>query len=360
MTTAYQRAQPRKTSLRPRSRAAVVWALATLLGLQVAFHYPCCQWWPDLYDVEYGPKVRRLRGKLRDRSGDRPLVVALGSSLTGMGVRPGELAADPANGKKGPIIFNCGSKGGLVLVEAVYLRRLLAEGIRPDLVLVETYPPFFLAIPQNDPRQVQGLDTHRLMRQDLELVTRFLGNGDEVRKEWREAQCVPWYFHRNVLMNWYMLSWVPAASQLGYDKWELDEWGWETCPSYFEQMKSYYRTERFLNDMAMQQDSWNRWEFNEDRTSLLREMLTSCHEARIEVALLWPPESSFYRAIYSPALMDRCERWFERLKDEFSVSLINARAWVDDAKFAEGLHLRPEGAVDYTRQLDRELRRRRS
>ena len=41
------------------------------------------------------------------------------------------------------MLFNFGMVGAGPLVELVVLRRLLAEGVRPDLLLVEVLPPLF-------------------------------------------------------------------------------------------------------------------------------------------------------------------------------------------------------------------------
>jgi hypothetical protein len=348
----------RKTRLRRRSVAAVFWALTTFVALQLVFHYPCSQWWPQLYDTEYGAKLTRLQAQLRHRSADQPLMLAVGSSLTGMGVRPGEMATATSPEPNHPIIFNYGIKSGMVIVQSICLRRLLAEGIHPDLILLETYPIFFLSTKYTDPRKIEHIPIQRLQRKDLPLVTQHHYDPHMVRKEWREGQCVPWYFHRNVLMNWYLPNWVPKNKRTDWELWKTDDYGWDSCPMFYEKAKAFYHTPEGVEGIRGTGEYYSAYEINEDLHAVLCELLALCRREKIEVVMVRPPESSPLRAGFSAALNERFERWFARLRAETGAALINARDWVDDENFADGTHLNPDGARDYSRKLEPELLKR--
>src|SRR5205085_10445164 len=93
-----------------QARADVLCFLAGLvalhLGLVAAMEGPR----PDLRDPEYGHKLSRLRARLAENPAARPVVLLLGSSRVGVGVRPDRLdACRTASG--GPLVFNFALSG---------------------------------------------------------------------------------------------------------------------------------------------------------------------------------------------------------------------------------------------------------
>jgi hypothetical protein len=137
----------KKNAAQRRARAAFCWGLTVFLALTLGYHVPLSVWFPEFHDVEYGRKLRHLRAQLQRKAKGQPFVLGLGSSFTGMALRPDVLigAVSQGNDASGALVYNYGiNNGGCILEQMLVLRRLLAEGIRPDLVLIETYPPFYL------------------------------------------------------------------------------------------------------------------------------------------------------------------------------------------------------------------------
>ena len=84
-----------------------------------------------------------LRQRLAESPG-RPLVIALGSSRAANGISPANFVDwEPRNGPR-PVFFNFATLGGGPIRELLTLRRLLAHGIRPDWVVAEVWPAFWL------------------------------------------------------------------------------------------------------------------------------------------------------------------------------------------------------------------------
>src|SRR5205807_28516 len=79
-----------------------------------------------------------------------------------------------------------------MVVQLLCLRRLLAEGIRPDLVLVEAHP-WFLYRGYNTHVNKHYLAVQRVREEDLEVLGRYDPEADEVRKEGRRHAWLPWY-----------------------------------------------------------------------------------------------------------------------------------------------------------------------
>ena len=95
---------------------------------------------PRLRDPEYGKRLAGLQARLAENPG-RPLVLAIGSSRTAMGVRPGVLETDGGDPRR-PLLFNMALAGSGPIMELMVLRRALADGVKPAAVLVEFWPAF--------------------------------------------------------------------------------------------------------------------------------------------------------------------------------------------------------------------------
>src|SRR5262245_6336129 len=88
------RAAPRPAARRPgprkRQRAALT-LLSFAIGfvaLQVPFHYPLAKLYPQVRDSHLGRKLAQVRSIQNGKPGDRPLVIATGSSLTELAFCP--------------------------------------------------------------------------------------------------------------------------------------------------------------------------------------------------------------------------------------------------------------------------------
>ena len=210
-----------------------------------------------------------------------------------MGLRPGAMMLNQSSATNRPVVFNYAIKGGLVTIQLVCLQNLLSEGIHPDLVLLETYPPFYLDIPKNDPAKIlEHFAPHRFHRRDLDVVTRHTPDPDQVRQDWLMGQVVPWHFHRNFLVNWYLPRWAPDSKRINFHHWHTDEWGWDTCPKFYEHAKTWYRTPQYYDDVRNIAEGWSKPEIHEDLHRTLCELVALCRREKIDVALVWPPETS--------------------------------------------------------------------
>src|SRR5262245_35057177 len=114
----------------------LAWGLAVFVGAQLALAAAIEQWRPEWRDPEYGTKRRLLHALLAEQP-DRPLLLVLGSSRTDAGLRPDRLP-DVLPGS--PVVFNFSLVGSGPFKELLCLHRLLAEGIRPQWLIVECWP----------------------------------------------------------------------------------------------------------------------------------------------------------------------------------------------------------------------------
>jgi hypothetical protein len=273
-------------------------------------------------------------------------VIALGSSRVAMGLRAEATAHRP----DAPLLFNFGLIGGGPIMELVCLRRLLADGIRPDLVLVEVWPPFW--VHRGPLREVNRIELDRLTVADMRLVRRFIPDARNVTWCWWQAQLTPWFSNRFKLMNLVAPAWLPFTARKDHNWKPLDPWGWlpgqdtrdgvELYPQRFQKVQACFGP--ILHDYAV-----------DERARLaLRDLLELCRSEGLRVALLYMPEGDDFRQLYSPVARKRSDKVLAELRKEHPVPVIDARSWMANDDFLDGFHLLTAGAYRFTDRLERD------
>jgi hypothetical protein len=339
-----------------RARTAVLLLLALGLGSEVAL-----SGWLErdarVRDPEYGRKLASFR-RLRRPQPHRPVVLALGSSRVCMGVCPQPSAkatvpeAVPPNDPARPILFNFGLIGSGPLMELFCLRRLLADGVRPDALLVEFWPPFLFE--QDEQCEERRLYVSRLCRADIDLLSRYSEDAGRLAERWRQARLVPCFGHRFALLSELAPGWLPAGSRCDFTWGDLDEWGW--LPEYEERMDPELRRQLLASSVRPFYDRiYARFEVSPVADRAWHELLDLCRREGIPVTILRLPEAGEFRAWYPPDVTTRSEAFLAELRREFAPGLVDARDWQPDADLPDAFHLCAEGAARFTARLQREV-----
>jgi hypothetical protein len=329
---------------RQRGRAVVGWLIALFAASQVGFAGLLECGAAGLRDPEYYDKFARLRARQAESPG-RPLWVALGSSRVAMGLRSAVLAGDPA----APLVLNFGLTGGGPLLEHLTLDRLLRAGVRPDIVLLEFWPPYLTPTLYDEGR----LDANRLAHADLDVIARFTPDPATFPRQWQAARLTPTASHRVILASRFVPSWLPWNWRLDEHRDLTDDWGWRPSAAGPEG-----RDMRALRVQAVKEFYAPCLAAGGPRPAAVtafEELLSLCRRERVPAVLTWLPESSEFRALYPPPT----ERWaaalFADLGARPGVRRIDARAWVPDEQLRDGFHLLPDGASAFTARLRREV-----
>jgi hypothetical protein len=306
---------------------------------------------PELRDPEYGRKRQRLRGRMAERPGDRPLIVALGTSRVGVGLRPDCLGAPEPAGER-PLVFNFALSGAPFVAELLSLHRLLADGIHPDGVVVETWEA---SLTIEGDIQLAALDPRRLGWRDLPVLGPYAADPVSFCRAWYLDQLVPWFSHRFFLLNRLAPTWLPRDPQINLSWRGLDGWGWLAVPAYqFPLPPAVLQPmlERVRREYAPLLDTVH-VSASSDRA--LRELLAVCEREGIAAVLIQMPEMGLFRSWWSAAKLARVDDYLRRVAREHQVPLVDARRWVADEGFYEGVHLTHAGAIVFTRRFGREV-----
>lgn len=344
-----ENSSPRCCLLTAQTRAGLLWGLAFFVAANVGLLIATQSFWPHLRDPEYGYKLRLLN-RHRAAEPERPLVVLLGSSRTGQGLRPGVLPElETVEGRK-PLVFNFSQVGSGPLAEFVTLRRLLDAGIRPDWLAIEILPA--LLGRTIDAFADPGSGVCRITWSDLQLVSRYMPDPQLLKERWVRAQFHPWHTHRFSLMNHYASDCVPWRLRL--DHWKsLDAWGWSdigtdsqplvTVPAALEVSRATYQRDLQNFHVSSMQDR------------ALHDMLALCRRENIPTLLYLMPEGDIFRTWYTPTTAATINDYLRRLSTECQVPIVDLRIGVEEKYFGDSHHLYRKGASLFTKRFGAEV-----
>jgi len=327
--------------------AVLIWTLAAFIGFQCLFSWIIDRWEPGLRDQEYGRKLSLLRAQVTEHP-HRPLVLALGTSRTVYGLRPGAISsvnAQQVPSETEPLVFNFGVLGGGPFYELVYLNRLLDEGIVPTTVLIEVHPPLLHDVP--DLSFVLAPVVERCDARDLAVLRRFTASPIRLYAQWLRLRIATCHRYRYALISRAAPRWLsetPQPDPQGLT--QTDQLGWVPYP--WEAPSDSVRHERSLQTVAAYECALRDYAISDAPDRALREMLEVCRSRQIDAALVIMPEESEYRRTFASRTHARVEAYLDALCVECDVPLFDTREWCGDTEFGDAQHLLREGADHFS------------
>lgn len=340
--------RPRR--MRRTGRAVLVWSLGWFVVAQLAFLLIAEHLRPALIANEL-TKWPRLRQLVADHP-ERPLVLMFGSSRTAWALRAADL-----DGMAGPdgrplLVYNFGMPTAGPIHQRMYLRDLLAEGIRPRLLLVEFTLPLLSRAHRGcytEESMTKGAWTS--LRQQRELRPYFAHPGRMLRA-WIEARTVPWYAFRADLHEDLRFAYEGQKREFFCPP---DEYGWRPLPRQAPSAEE--RASTWWLAVSMYGPGLSDFRLGTGPLRALREILGICRRERIPVALVVMPEGSPFRGLYSARATTAMHDILKELRDRYQVPVINARRWIADEDFEDTHHVLLRGADLFTSRLRGEIRR---
>ncbi len=326
----------RRRRIRPW-RWIVAWGLLWIVAVQgfVVLYLECFH--SEFLDPKYGCRMLALRERCRERSA-RPLLVALGSSRTEQGFRPSRLQSS------GPMFYNLARGGSSPLLYLVTLRRLLADGVRPDGLLVEVFPP---ALVEGEESAIVYKPTLR----DWPLLRRYPFQ-TRTWTAWLQDRLLLWYKYRSGFLASLAPELLPAQARWGEHLWDYRGGEWR---SVGERISIQERRRLIVDARRRYARSLNHFRIDADADRALRELLDTCRAQDIAVVLFLMPESDEFRAWYPPEARRRLSAYLAALQNEYGLASIDARDWFDKGEFSDGHHLLKRSAVTFTHRFAREV-----
>ncbi len=334
---------------RHQSRRALLWGLSVFFVVQLSAILLVTKWMPWLRQADYGHKVHRLEA-LQARAPRRKLtVVALGTSRT-LGGLDGELAESVLGQALGkPVtVCNFGLPGGRPFTHLLTLRRLLADGQRPDFLLIEVIPVLLHAGFPLDDTTEGYVSTVSLRHSELSYLAHYARDRKVSRLDWWLQWLAPVHSYRQSVLSRILPSWQPPAQRS--HTLEGDAWGW------FPLRREKITPTMFAQGLADARRSYagylQQLEPGGDPLELLTALLELCRREAIPAAMVMMPEGPTFRGWYGPGRLDRFRAILNGLSHRFEIPIIDALSWIDnDDEYFDSHHLLASGAETYTRRL---------
>jgi hypothetical protein len=306
---------------------------------------------PALRDPLYYSKEDRLAERLAQDEPGRITIVAIGSSRTANAFHPPTVEAGVRSATGRPCLaFNAAVLGRGPMFQPLQLRRLLARGIRPDLLIVEIVPSLYAAH-DGKPSEIGHLRPDRLTWEEVEALAEFGFSDEDYRREWRKSMLNPWFSFRIQLIGLLQPKWTPPQVVQERAKFP-DPTGWQPysekmTPEKYEKGLAYARSGHFENLHNMK--------VGEPAVVALQEVFEICRRERIRVVVALVPEGSEFRSWYGPVAHSTTDRLIDIARDGADGRVIDARDWLPDDSFADGHHMLDSAAPIYTARLVKEL-----
>ena len=342
---------PRRTATASRARRAkfalavgAIVTLAVFFGLAIAVETGKPEW----RDPEYGHRLKQLRA-LQAAHPHRPLVVAVGSSRTQMGVCPDAMGF--ADAPDSPLVYNFGQSAAGPLRLLLTLHRLLDAGVKPTRVLVELFP---LALAADGPAEVQmrGLGA-KLGAADLRRLAPYCEDAGALRGEWASARAASLSSLRLNLMSHWQPGLLPWPKRLDFQWSLLDPRGWLAYP--IEDVRDETRAAGIVRARGEYVERLKHFAVGGMSRRAMRDLVTRCESEGVRVAFYLMPEGPAFRSWYPPetrAAVDAAVAELAALAPVF-----DATAGFGEAEFADSHHLLRGGAARFSKKLaDEHLR----
>jgi hypothetical protein len=342
-----RRAQPSRRSAAAAAIAGLIAFLAAQLGLGWAVHTERS----PLRDPIFFDKLAKLRehraffaGSNADRAAT---VLFIGSSRTLNAVDARAAGVQLTQSLGRPVeAFNFGQAGAGPITNAVYLRRLIKEGVKPDFAVIEVHPTF-LAGQRPDPPETRWLLPIRLRPDELPVVRAMGFPAMEPAVHGPRGFLAPWYEYRFLIVDRYAPFFLMKNQRLNGGH-QSDAFGFARLQEHSEP-ESKHR----LLQIAWEQYAYYFQGYRPNGCGVggIRDTLDVCLAEGIRPALVLMPESPTWLGWYDADGLRELDRVMARLGGEYQVPVIDARTWVPDALSMDGHHLCGAGADVLTSRL---------
>lgn len=338
-------------------RRAALWGLFFFACAQAALSLYLNWQRQELRDPVFGLRLRTLQKRMRENPGS-PLVLVLGSSRALNGLCPSYMPVSLTCDGHAPLVYNFAFAGAGSVRELMTYRRLRAAGVKPDWLLIESWPAMW---PEDGAFAERGLIVEdELCWTDLTVLSRYLPGKLDFLARTLRGNLIPLVCYRSRLLHAGARSLL--SSELNQrlakeeDDWtSTDETGWLPCRKIPADLAAQRR--EVDKGLLVAAPLLNPLRISPDSDRALRELLDECRTAGIKTALMLMPEHSACRGWYTPQTHAVVRSYLRQLSQEYRVPIIDTRDWVPDEHFADFCHMAPQGVKPFSERFGRDVLR---
>jgi hypothetical protein len=333
------------------ARRTLLWSVVAFALVQGCLLLLGDNWFPQWRDPIYGLREVLLEKRLataQHKTGQTRqarLIVCLGSSRVLNGFAGVEIE-ERLDHELGPahVAFVIGVPGGGPVRGLLSLQRLLASHLEPQMVLVEALPLTLHA--GRTPVETLGEKVENLSWQDLCDLEKTGLPVAELRKNWLRQAPVPAHYRRFTMLQSLAPAFLPPGLARDQAFLSFDDSGCSIMPKLPPEVT------RYAHDKALAAYSGIKLSLGGLPVQALEIILQECRRRHIAVAMLVTPESPQFQGVYTSEDWRCFHDLIDGLSRKYEVPVVDARNWVPEAEFFDGLHhVDARGASTFSKHL---------
>ena len=305
-----------------------------------------------LRDPVYSDKERKLARIERGLPPGSPVVVFVGTSRAGNGFDAGQAQTVLTETLRRPAgAFNFGTPASGPVTHLIHFRRLLADGHRPALFLLELHAPVLAELPDG-PLEGRFADGTVFSWDELDLLDEYGCSTGKLRKERKEVPVKPWYALRFQMVGRLAPTSLPYYLRHDWSR-GPDPNGWNAM--LFNDLSAAEREVGRKRAEREYRHIFRGMKLGDGPVRALRDTLALARDHGIPVMLVRMPEGTTFRALYPPEVTERVDRFVNDLAAEFGCRVADCRHWMPDEAFADGHHLLRPPAGAFSERFAHEM-----
>lgn len=324
-----------------RFKHVVLWSLASIAFIQLGLTALIETRLMTVRDPEYVFRESRWRERLAEHP-NQTRVVFLGSSRVACGI-DAERMTYTMRGEA--VVFNFGIPKAGPFSQRVYLERLHASGLVPDVVVIELMTPLLCG--NETPFEERSLDGERFALSELADVS--IGrNFRGAYRKWLYHRIKPVLAHGAELRHWFGID-AMGNDELHRENADLDAYGWRASGLPPERLAEVKALAHRQYDVC-----YRSFAIHPEQRRRIDALLARCVELGAKPILLLMPEGSEFRDLLPSEGEARLQGFIQHLQTRHSVQVIDARRWMPDNAFVDMHHLDGPSAIAFSERLMRD------
>ena len=305
-----------------------------------------------LRDPVYSDKERKLARIERTLPPGSPVVVFVGTSRAGNGFDAGRAQTVLSTALGRPVgAFNFGTPASGPVTHFLHVQRLLADGHRPALLMLEIHAPVLAELPDG-PLEGRFADGTVFSWDELDLLDAYGCSTGKLRAERKEVPVKPWFALRFQIVGrlaptslpYYLRhDWSRGPDPNGWNAMQFNDLSPEEREVGLKRAEREYR--HILRGMKL----------GDGAVRALRDTLALAANTAFPSCSLRMPEGTTFRALYSASGGGARRSVRERLGRRVRLPRRGLPLWMPDEAFADGHHLLRNPAGAFSERLASEV-----
>ena len=280
-------------------------------------------------------------------------VVMLGTSRTFNGFRPTSLKVPLTRALNRPVVAgNFGLPGCCASMHLLTWNRLLRDGARPDLVLIEVMPAQLMVGWSPVELAAERLPLCRLRLCDLPILSKYFSDiRPGISHDWWLAQPAALYDYRLAMLSKIAPNLLPSEHVVALEKETVLPEDLPPTPLVITAEGHEWNMKHSRGQYAAGLQNFH---VGGRCCAEFRELLVQVQRDGAKAVLVVMPEGPEFRSWYKPGDFQQIYDFLGKLRAEFGVAVVDAHEWMAEADFYDSHHLTQDGAAKFTTRLGEE------